>query len=153
MKRILMALTIGAVAATATQALAVDEPANVIKYRRSVMKAMAGHAGAIVGVVKGEVSFVNQVGAQAEGIHAMSMLIPSLFPKGTSEDSGLDTKALPKIWDDWSGFQAAAKKLQDESAKLVEVAKSGDVMAIGAQFGNVGKACGGCHKPYRAEKK
>jgi cytochrome c556 len=36
---------------------------------------------------------------------------------------------------------------------MVEVAGGGDVGAIGAQLKNLGKACGGCHKPFRAEKK
>ncbi len=33
----------------------------MIKYRQAVMKAIGGHTGAIVAVVKGEVSYVGQV--------------------------------------------------------------------------------------------
>ena len=153
LKRVLMALTVGAVADTATQALAVDEPANIVKYRQSVMKAIGGHTGAIAGVVKGEVSFVKAVGGNAHAINELSKQITMLFPKGTGKDAGLETRALPKIWEDMGGFEAAAKKLEEESAKLAKVAEGGDVAAIGAQFENVGKACGGCHKPYREEKK
>ena len=153
MKRLLIALAVGAIAATATQALAVDEPENVVKYRKAVMKAIGGHTGQIAGVVKGEVSFVKQVGGNAHAINELSKVITSVFPKGTSKDAGFETRALPKIWQDWAGFEAAAKKLGEESAKLAKVAEGGDVAAIGAQFENVGKACGGCHKPYREEKK
>jgi cytochrome c556 len=32
------------------------------------------------------------------------------------------------------------------------VAASRDVGAIGAQLKNMGKACGGCHKPFRQKK-
>ncbi len=39
-----------------------------------------------------------------------------------------------------------------EAAKLAEVAGNGDLKAIGAQLGNLGRSCGGCHKPYRKEK-
>lgn len=134
-----------------TQALAVDEPANVIKYRQAVMKAIGGHMGSIAGVVKGEVSYIGHVAAHAEGINALSKTLTEIFPKGTG-NGGNKTAALPKIWEDWAGFENAAKALDTASAKLVEVAKGGDAQAIGAAFGDLGKACGGCHKPYRAEK-
>jgi cytochrome c556 len=134
-------------------AAAVDEPENVIAYRQSVMKAIGGHTGAIAAVAKGQVSYVDQVAAHARGINAMSKLITGLFPKGTDNFEYADTRALPDIWQDWSRFEAAAKDLQSESAKLIEVAESGgDAAAIGAQLQNVGKACGSCHKPFRAEK-
>lgn len=134
-------------------ASAVDEPENVIKYRQAVMSAINGHTGAIVGVVKGEVSFVDHVAAHARGINEMSKLIPTLFPEGSSQFEFANTRALPEIWDDWTKFENAAKALQAESAKLVEVAEGGDIAAIGAQLQNLGKACGDCHKPFRAEKK
>jgi len=136
-----------------TPAAAVDEPENVIAYRQSVMKAINGHAGAIVAVVKGQVSFVDHVAAHARGINAMSKLIPGIFPKGTDNLEYSDTRALPDIWQDWPRFETAAKTLERESAKLVEVAEGGgDVAAIGAQLQKVGEACGSCHKPFRAEK-
>ena len=136
----------------AFQAQAIDEPENVIKYRQSVMKAMNGHTGAIVGVVKGEVSFVGDVAAHAQSINAMAKLLPGIFPDGTSQMDSAKTRALPEIWDDFSKFEAAAKALEVASAKMVEVASSGDLGAIGGQLQNIGKACGGCHKPFRQKK-
>lgn len=153
MKIVTLAIAAGLVFAAASQAFAVDEPENVIKYRQSVMKAIGGHTGAIVGVVKGEVSFVGDVASHARGINEMSKLITKLFPAGTDNASMKDTRALPAIWEDKGKFEAAAQDLQTESAKLIEVAQGGDVAAIGAQLQNVGKACGSCHKPFRAEEK
>ncbi len=123
------------------------------KYRQAVMKAIGGHTGAIVAVVKGEVSYVGQVAAHARGIHEMSKLLPGLFPKGTGRDSYPEPRALPELWNDRARFEAAAKDLQVQSAKLTAVAEGGDLAAIGAQLENLGKACGSCHKPFRAKKK
>ncbi len=134
------------------QALAVDEPENVIKYRQSVLKAIGGHTGAIVAVVKGEVSYVGDVAAHARAIHEMSKLLPGLFPEGTGRDSYPETRALPELWNDRARFEASAKDLQVQSAKLAEVAEGGDIAAIGAQLQNLGNACGSCHKPFRAKK-
>ena len=131
---------------------AADEPQNVVNYRQAVMKAIGGHTGAIAGVVKGEVSYAAHVEGHAHAIAELAKLIPTIFPEGTGPDKA-ETRALAKIWEDWAGFEAAAKKLQEEAAKLAEVAKGGDAAAIGAQMGVMGKdGCGGCHKPFRKPK-
>ncbi len=152
MKHLISILAAAVLLGLASQAQAVDEPENVIKYRQSVMKSMNGHLGAIVGVVKGEVSYVDHVAAHARGINEMSKLLPELFPEGSGQFESAKSRALPAIWDDFSKLVAAAKALEMESAKMIEVAASGDLGAIGAQLKNLGKACGGCHKPFRQKK-
>jgi len=81
--------------------------------------------------------------------------ITANFPKGTGRGDFDDkvTRALPKIWEDWKGFEAAADVLAAEATKLAAVADGGDKDAIVAQFGKTGKlGCGGCHKPFRGAK-
>ena len=75
-----------------------------------------------------------------------------LFPAGTGPDK-IKSRAKADIWQDWKKFEASAKKLSAETAKLVKIANGGDKKAVTAQFKAVGKACGGCHKPFRAKKK
>ncbi len=152
MKHLISILAAAVLLGLSSQAQAIDEPENVIKYRQSVMKSMNGHLGAIIGVAKGEVSYVDHVAAHAQGINAMSKLLPGLFPEGTSQFDSAKTRALPAIWDDFSKLEAAAKVLEMESAKMVEVAASGDLGAIGGQLQNLGKACGGCHKLFRQKR-
>ncbi len=154
-KGILVAATLalGLVATTAAVPAA-DEPANIITYRQKVMSAIGGHMGAIAGIAKGEVSFKDDLIGHAHAINEMGKTLARLFPAGTGEEAG-KTRALPAIWEQPAKFEAAVKALQDESAKLIEVAKAGgDMAAIGAQVGALGKnGCGGCHKSFRAEKK
>ena len=153
-KAILVAATfaLGLVGTTAVVSAA-DEAENVIKYRQKVMGAIGGHMGAIAGIAKGEVSFVDDLSGHAHAINEMSQNLARLFPAGTGPDVA-KTRALPAIWEQTDKWNAAVKALQDESAKLIEVAKGGDMAAIGAQVGALGKnGCGGCHKPFRAEKK
>ncbi len=130
-------------------AQAVDESEKVIKYRQTVMKSLGTHMGGIAAVVKGEVSFVGHVPGHAAGIAAISKMMVDMFPKDS--DFGV-TRARPEIWTRWDDFVKAAKAMEVEAAKLVEVAGSGDRGAIGAQLGAVGKTCGGCHKPFREKK-
>lgn len=137
-----------AVAAGIGMASAADESENVIKYRQNVMRSIGGHTGAIAAVVKGEVSFGGHVAAHAESLAAMSETVIDLFPEGTL--TGAETRAKPEIWQDWDDFRAKADDLQAAAGNLVQVVNGGgDLAAIETAFGDVGKACGGCHRPYR----
>lgn len=146
-----------AVAMTAGMAVGVaqaaDEAKNVIAYRHNVMKGIAAHITQIAMVAKGEVSFTGHVAANARAMADAAKTIPDLFPKGTSLDEVPDgNEAKAEIWKDWDKFTAAAKNLEAQATKLAEVAGGGDVAAIGAQLGEVGKACGSCHEPFRKMK-
>ncbi|MDJ0944171.1 MAG: cytochrome c [Kiloniellales bacterium] len=151
MNKLAAVLCIAAALGLSTQALAVDEPENVIKYRQAVMKAIGGHMASIASVVKGQVSYTDHVAGHANSINAMSKNVTAVFPKGTDNGSH-KTAALPKIWEDWAGFEKAAQALDAASANLASVAASGDKQKLAAAFGDLGKACGGCHKPYRVKK-
>ena len=128
---------------------AADEPASVTAYRINLMKAQIGHLQAIAAVVKGEVSYGAHVKAHADAIKAISEMVGEAFPEGSM---GGESRAKPEIWQNWDKFLGGYGNYKAEAAKLAEVAGSGDLKAIGAQLGNLGKSCGGCHKPYRKEK-
>lgn len=78
--------------------------------------------------------------------------VSSWFPPGTGPDVG-KTRAKPAIWDKPEDFAARTRAFQAAALAFDRTAKSGDVAAIKASFGEVGKTCKGCHDPYRAEKK
>ena len=156
--KVTRAMAIGAMAAVmagtgiVSGASAADDPAKVIGYRQAVMKGLAAHITAVAMVAKGEVSYAGHVAGHAQSMAALAKLIPEVFPAGSEKAEGVETEAKPEVWKEWDKFAAAAKTLEEQSAKLAEVAAGGDVAAIGAQLGEVGKACGGCHDPFRVKK-
>jgi cytochrome c556 len=142
------------VTAGSTVALAADEPANVVKYRQTFMKANSAHLGMIAAAVKGEVSLTDEIAGNAQALATMGEMrsanLQQLFPEGSDEAAGLKTDALPTVWQNWSGFEQAAMRFQEETAKFAEVAQGGDMAAIGQQLGALGKnGCGGCHGDFR----
>ena len=153
MKRIICALAAGLVLGLAGQSMAADSPENLVKYRQAVMKAIGGHTASIASVVKGETSYGAHVANHARGIKDMSLIVQDVFPPESGPDSFKDTRALPKIWAEPAKFQEAVTAFQSAAAKFAEVAEGGDMAAIGAALGELGKSCGDCHKPFRAEKK
>jgi len=128
---------------------AADDPVNVIKYRKLVMEANAHHITNIFSVLKGETSYGGHIAANARAISDGAVMMLDIFPQGSGDG---DTRALPSIWQDWPKFEAAAKALKTAADDLASVAGTGDMAAIGAAAGAVGKACGGCHEPFRKKK-
>ncbi len=133
-------------------AYAANDPKLVAKYRRMVMQSQAAHMKVMGVVVKGVVDFTDHLPSHALALDAAGKNLVDLFPPGSGADK-LENQAKPEIWRDWEKFEAGARRLGQETAKLVEISKSGDFEAFKAQFKAVGKACGGCHKPFRAKKK
>lgn len=78
--------------------------------------------------------------------------VSSWFPPGTGPDVG-KTRAKPAIWEKPEDFAARTRAFQAAALAFDRTAKGGDVAAIKASLGEVGKTCKACHDPYRAEKK
>ncbi len=122
-----------------------------IKYRKSVMQAVGGHMGAMVAIVNdgGEKSHLKP---HADAMAALAKMGADIFPENSSEMEG-PTNALDKIWDKPKEFAAVIKVFRAEAEKLAELARSGDMAAVGAQIGALGKnACKACHTNFRAKK-
>jgi len=121
-----------------------DEAA--IKYRQSVMKAIGAHMAAVAPIVKGQIDAKGHLPGHASAVAAMGAVTKDLFPKGS--DAG-QTAALAAIWEKPDDFAKAVAAFETASAKFAETAQGGDMQAIGAAFGDLGKSCGGCHQSFR----
>lgn len=125
------------------------KPEDAIKYRKAGMTMMAAHFGRVAAMANGRVPFDAKVAAEnVEIATALSKLPYAGFMAGT--DKG-DTKAKPEIWTDADKFRTAIARMQDEMVKLNAAAKGGNIDAIKAAAGEVGKACKGCHDDFRKE--
>lgn len=125
-------------------------PDGEIKYRKAVMKAIGGHMGGIVGIVKKETGNKANLMVHAQGMAALSNITGSIFPEGS--DFG-ETGTLPAVWEKPTEFANAVKMFQDAAAGLEQAAQSGDMAKIGPAFGELGKSCKNCHENFREKKK
>jgi cytochrome c556 len=120
-----------------------------LQYRQKLMKSLGASMGAIGDTLKNKLPYQNHIATHAKDMQQISTLIEDAFKKEIAYGK---TDAKPEIWRDWNNFVSAIKALEQESAKLAEVAPSRNVAATFAQVKKVGGACGGCHKPYRKPK-
>jgi cytochrome c556 len=137
------ALAAGAMVGGATIALA---QADVVKERQENRKQAGAAMRAIKAVIDAKGATSGAV-EQAAKLKTLEAAFIKMFPPGSDKD----TKALPVVWTDWAGFQAASKVADAAYDKLAVAAGSGDMAALTAAFGDAGKACGACHDKFRAK--
>jgi cytochrome c556 len=147
----LLSLGLGAYALAAEgKTISAAEAEPIIAYRQTVMKSMGAHIAAIAMVAKGEVGYTGHVEGHAKAIAAVARMIPEIFPAGSGVGK---SHAKPEIWQDWDKFKAGADNLAAQADKMAALGAGGDVAQIGAQLGQLGKACGGCHEAFREKEK
>ena len=130
---------------------AAEDPATVIKQRKAQMKEIVlKNLKAMKQMVVDD--FID-AGEAAKGMSAIAKVAEGFaarFPKGT--ETGFETTAGPKIWQDNAGFKKKLAKLAaDAKAASVAAGKGDD--AFKAAFITVAKNCKGCHEAYRIKKK
>ena len=115
-----------------------------IAERKNDMKAMQRELEAMKAALdSGDIA---AIAPRAKTLHGLLEVIPGLFPPDSATG---DTKALPAVWSDRAGFEAAARNAIAASGKLEQAAGSGDKAATAQAFREMGAGCGGCHRNFR----
>jgi len=125
-----------------------QRPEQAIKYRQSVMVLQGTHLGRMFAMANGRVPFDAKVALEnAVLLDVIDQLPFAAFGEGT--DKGGITRAKPEIWTERAKFDAMAAKLQEETAKLVVAARTGQLDPFKAAVGAVGQSCNACHDAYQ----
>lgn len=145
MRKLVLAISALAFAASAASA-------DPIADRQAVMKERGKIVGTLSKMVKGEQDFDAALvlsSLQVLQENAEKFDAEALFPAGT--ETGGDTTAAPKIWEDMAGFKAAEDKYLAD-VKAANAAAPADLEALKVQLGAVGKNCASCHQTFRIKK-
>lgn len=127
-----------------TTALAA-EPQEI---RQQQMKEVGGAFGALGAIAKGQRPYdAATVQASLDKLAEVSRDFPNHFPKGS--ETGFESEASIKIWQDNAGFKAAADKFAADVASLSVPA---DQPGVAALVGKVGENCAACHQSFRVKR-
>jgi len=150
MKRFASAALIATLGLSFSAATLAAKPEDAIKYRQGVMAAQGWNMNAMGAMVKGEKPYDKaEFLKRAENLAALNKMVLEGFTH-EGADKG-DSKTKPDAWTSMEKFKGGVDKVNAESAKLVQAAQGGDLAAIKAQFGEVGKVCKGCHENFRVK--
>jgi cytochrome c556 len=146
-----VALLIGGLTAQTFAAEGGGKPEDAIKYRQAVFTAVRWHFGPLAAMAKGTMPYNKEEAIRhADLLAALAKMPEEGFGPGT--DKG-DTKAKAEIWQNQEKFKNGMMQMEKETAKLAEVARSGDLNALKAQVGVTGKNCSSCHDDFKTKQK
>ena len=136
---------------------AADDPgvADIIKTRQHKLKDIVGKdAKEISDQLKSGSLDKAVIQSDASEIDKTLKDLPTWFPKGSGPEAGIKTAAKPEIWEHPDEFHKAYEDAQAAADNFAKVAETsgGDMSAVGPAFMTLGKACGGCHKPFRVKQ-
>lgn len=144
------ALAFGLAGTAFAQGAAPAKPEDAQRYRSSVMFVLAQHFGVLGAMARGDRPYDQAVATS----HAATFESLTKLPWEAFWVAGSDkvkTRAKPEAFAEKDKFMGGAKKLQEEAAKLVAAAKSGDQGQLRTQFGATGGTCKACHDAYRSQ--
>jgi cytochrome c556 len=141
-----MMRTVLAMAAIAVGVTAVVAQSDPLAVRKALMKANQQNATALNKMVRGEDPFdAAKVNTAFATWSENAPKITSLYT--TPPKPGEDSRALPKIWETKSDFDAKAATFTKAVADNKDKAKSLDELKVA--FPAVNKTCNDCHELYR----
>ena len=128
-------------------AVAQEEPQAL---RQTQMKSVGQSMGALGAIAKGEKPYdAAAVQTALETISTSMKAFPDQFPART--ETGMESEASPKIWENIDDFKAKAAKLGTD-ADIVLANLPGDQAGVATAMKTLGADCGTCHQTYRLKK-
>ena len=124
------------------------ETDKLVDGRRAGYWMSAGLFGGMFGVMNSG-GDVKGLAFSARALAGWAKALPGMFPEGSVNEK---SNALPTVWSDRDGFEAAAGLYAERAAKLAEIAATGDSEAFKAQWATVRQSCTACHDKYRRDR-
>ena len=124
---------------------------DIVQARQSGFKKMGAAMKVIAEQLKSDAPDLARITSAAQTVSAGAHEQPSWFPSGSGRESGVETDALPYIWQDTAKFSALSSQLGVESGNFATAVASNDIAAVRARFKILADVCSTCHKSFRAD--
>lgn len=152
MKRTGLTLTLIA-SLFAGSAFADEATDRAIKARQSLMQLYSFNLGALGAMAKGTMPYdAEAASGYAANLASLSTLSQAgMWPQGSDVGSYPKSAAKADIWSMYPDITVKGKGLVDAAAAMSTAAGT-DLASLQGAMGQVGGACGACHKVYRQKK-
>ena len=150
----LTAIVIAAVTTFAMPSMADEAMENAVKARQANMQLRSWYIGTLGGMAKEKMPYdAEKAQAAADNLLAViSLDSAGQWPQG-SDSTAMPGKSWAKV-ESWTTYPEVAEKgkaMVVAATAMAAVAGNGLGELQGA-IGDLGKGCGGCHKPFRQKK-
>jgi cytochrome c556 len=144
-----IAVSLLALGAGVTFALAAGSVDDQIKTRQDEMKANGQALGALVNIIRGQTAYdAAAVKTALDTMRAAIAASTAINAWDVSAQGGtIVSRAKPEVWSNAAGFAAAEQQLADA---LTGLEATSDEAGFKAAFPALGAACKNCHEQFRA---
>jgi len=132
-----------------------ERAARIIATRQGALKLMGYYMFPLGGMARGRIPMDTAlVGQNATHIGNLAPMLTDTFKANTAA-SGVESDALPVIWEQGAEFQGKIETLIEMAAELSRIAGTEGVEegAVKGAIGKLGQACGSCHDDFRVDDK
>lgn len=146
---VMVALLLGV---TSPTAMADERAEFVTGTRQGALKLMGFYMAPLGGMARGRMPIdADLVARNAQRIGSLAPMLTETFKLDTSE-SGVESDALPVIWEKTAEFQGKIETLIERAADLGRIAQGeAGEGAIKGGIAKLGQACGSCHDDFRVK--
>ena len=149
--RLVRTIILGAIIASAAAAPVLAAAADVIRTRIAELRELGAQFKNVNDELKKDDPSPMILQISARQIRDVAKNQYGWFPAGSGPEAGVKTKAKPEIWAKPADFKAAQDNFAKQANAFFQVASKGDVASMRTQVRQLGAACGGCHRTFRAE--
>lgn len=128
----------------AAQAPAHQGATGIVKERMDAFKASQQHLKSIIAAAKTDE--FDKVEKLARQLAEWGRAMPEYFPADSAHPP---SEAAPAIWQDFSGFSAAANRFTGSSIELAKAGAAKDKSGVFTAIEAVAASCKSCHSDYR----
>jgi cytochrome c556 len=150
----LAAVSAMAVAQSVTKAADQAAATKAIEARQALMKEIRDLNAPIGAMLRPNGPAVDPalVATNSAKLAGLAAKIPDAFMVDTRGFEATKTAALDGIWASFPDFKSKADDMVAALTAAADAGKSGDADATRTAMQGLGRACGGCHTPYRARQ-
>ena len=124
--------------------------AATIQARQGNYKQIAAALKGIGDQFRADSPDLAQIRPRAALLADRSVRVLGWFPRGTSPEAGVRTRAKPDIWTNAAGFRQRGAAFVVAARALNAAARAGDLGQVRTALRDVAHACSGCHDDFRA---
>ena len=141
-------------ASSVVSAQAEEDPAGVIEMRRQGFKDMGAAFKGVRDQFRRSKPVMVMIKEYSRPLlrYSREPVIEKWFPQGTGPDQGIETEALPVIWERPDEFSALWQDYVTAAENLSSAVASRDLDLVRQRTREVGESCSACHDVFRAEE-
>ncbi len=148
----LSAVALGLVAIGAAGSLAwAATPAETITARQDAYKAVGRSNKAIRDELAKTAPDLALIRTSARVLHLSARRTGQLFIRGTGQETGIKTAALPIVWTQFPDFRTKHIGFVSAARGVERAARGNNIDAVRTAMQSLGGTCKGCHDIYKGK--